>query len=126
MMSRARAYSDSFLHVLSRIPPELFSVDGIVGFLKVNEGCVVSSLLALPRVDLGEESRHVGGSGCAFLEALLVDPCLQQVWSQYRHFHHNSLLEDLRHDGPHYYRSDVFQLCQSIPFFFESGTSLPS
>ena len=34
-------------------PPELLPVDGIICLLKVNEGCIVPPLLALPRVDLG-------------------------------------------------------------------------
>ena len=33
--------------------PELLSVDGVICFLEVDEGCVVTSLLALTRVDLG-------------------------------------------------------------------------
>ena len=33
-------------------PPEFLSVDGVIGFLQVDEGCVVTSLLALTRVDL--------------------------------------------------------------------------
>ena len=33
--------------------PELLSVDGIIRLLEVDEGCKVSPLLALPRVDLG-------------------------------------------------------------------------
>ena len=32
--------------------PELLSVDGVIGFLQVNERRVVPSLLPLPRVDL--------------------------------------------------------------------------
>ena len=34
-------------------PPELLPVDGVVGLLEVDEGCIVPPLLALPRVDLG-------------------------------------------------------------------------
>ena len=34
-------------------PPELIPVDGIVSLLEVDEGCKVSPLLALTRVDLG-------------------------------------------------------------------------
>ena len=34
-------------------PPELLSVDGVIRLLEVDEGCVVSPLLALPRVNLG-------------------------------------------------------------------------
>jgi len=33
--------------------PELFSVDGVISLLEVNEGRVVAPLLALPGVDLG-------------------------------------------------------------------------
>ena len=36
--------------------PELLSVDGVIGFLQVNERSIVPSLLPLPRVDLREES----------------------------------------------------------------------
>ena len=34
-------------------PPELLPVDGVIRLLEVDEGCIVTSLLALPRVDLG-------------------------------------------------------------------------
>jgi len=34
-------------------PPELFSVNGVISLLEVNEGRVVAPLLALPGVDLG-------------------------------------------------------------------------
>jgi predicted metal-dependent enzyme (double-stranded beta helix superfamily) len=34
-------------------PPELLSVYGVIGLLKVDEGCIVPPLLALTRVDLG-------------------------------------------------------------------------
>ena len=34
-------------------PPELLPVDGVVGLLEVDKGCIVPPLLALPRVDLG-------------------------------------------------------------------------
>ena len=34
-------------------PPELLPVDGVICLLEVDEGCIVSPLLALPRVDLG-------------------------------------------------------------------------
>ena len=33
--------------------PELFSVDGVISLLEVDEGCVCAPLLALPGVDLG-------------------------------------------------------------------------
>ena len=36
-------------------PPELLSVDGVIRLLEVDEGCIVTSLLALTRVDLGQE-----------------------------------------------------------------------
>ena len=34
-------------------PPELLSVYGVVCLLEIDEGCKVSPLLALPRVNLG-------------------------------------------------------------------------
>ena len=34
-------------------PPELRPVDGVVSLLKVDEGCIVTPLLSLPRVNLG-------------------------------------------------------------------------
>ena len=35
--------------------PELFPVDGVVGLLEVDESRIAPPLLALPRVDLGQE-----------------------------------------------------------------------
>ena len=49
--------------------PELLPVDGVICLLEVDEGCIVPPLLALPRVDLSEESRYVGGRRGALLEA---------------------------------------------------------
>ena len=34
-------------------PPELLSVDGVIGLLEVDEGCISAPNLALPWVDLG-------------------------------------------------------------------------
>ena len=56
--------------------PELLAADGIVCLLEVNEGRLDPPFLALPRVDLRKESRHVSGSGGALFESCLVDPSL--------------------------------------------------
>ena len=34
-------------------PPELLPIDGVIGLLEVDEGCIVTPFLALTRVDLG-------------------------------------------------------------------------
>ena len=56
--------------------PELLSVDGVIGFLKVNECRVVPSLLPLPRVDLREKSGNVSSCRGALFKPGLVDPGL--------------------------------------------------
>ena len=56
--------------------PELLPVDGVVGLLEVNEGRIVPPLLALPRVDLGQEPGNMSRCGSVLLEARLVDPRL--------------------------------------------------
>ena len=40
-------------------PPQLLIDDGVIRLLEVDEGCIVSLLLALPRVDLGYEPRNM-------------------------------------------------------------------
>jgi len=89
--------------------PQFFSVDGVIGLLQVNEGCIVPSLLALPRMNLGEQPGYVGGGGGALLEAGLVDPSLQEVRGQCGHLRHDGLLEDLCQVRPHHNWSDVFK-----------------
>ena len=56
--------------------PQLLSVHRVIGLLQVNEGCELSSLLALPWVDLSEESGYVCSCGGALFEAGLVYPRL--------------------------------------------------
>jgi hypothetical protein len=56
--------------------PELLPVYGVVGLLEVDEGRVAPPLLALPRVDLGQELGDMGGCGGVLLEARLVNPRL--------------------------------------------------
>ena len=87
--------------------PELLPVHGVAGFLKVDEGRVVPPLLALPRVDMGQEPGHVGGSRGVLLEARLVDPRLEQVRGESSYFGHDGLLQDLGHVGPHHDGPDV-------------------
>jgi hypothetical protein len=36
-------------------PPEFLSIDRVIGLLEVDEGCIVPPLLALTRVDLGQQ-----------------------------------------------------------------------
>ena len=90
--------------------PELLSVDGVVGLLEVDEGRVVPPLLALPRVDLGQEPGNMGGRGGVLLEARLVDPRLEQVRGESSYLGHDGLLQDLGHVGPHHDGVDVLQL----------------
>ena len=90
--------------------PELLPVYRIVGLLKVDEGRVVPPLLALPRVDLGQEPGNMGGCGGVLLEACLVDPRLKQVWGQRSYLRHDSLLQYLGHVGPHHDWADILQL----------------
>ena len=91
-------------------PPELLSVDRVIGLLEVDEGRVVPPLLALPRVDLREEPRYVGGRLDALLEARLVDPGLKQVGGQSSNLRHDGLLQDLGNVGSHHDGPDVLQL----------------
>ena len=108
MMSRARVSSFSFLHLLRRLSTA-FSVDGVISLLQVDEGRVVPPLLALSRVNLGEQPGYVGGSGGALLEAGLIDPSLKEMRGQCGHLRHDGLLEDLCHVRPHHNWSDVLQ-----------------
>ena len=89
---------------------ELHSFDGDVGLLEIDEGRVVPSLLALPRVDLGQEPGNMSRCGGVLLEASLVDPRLEQVRGQRCHLGHDSLLQELGHVGPHHDGADVLQL----------------
>jgi hypothetical protein len=41
------------LALVEKDPPELLSVYGVIGLLKVDEGCISAPPLALPWVDLG-------------------------------------------------------------------------
>ena len=90
--------------------PELLPVHGVVGFLEVDEGRVAPPLLALPRVDLGQEPGNMGGRRGVLLEACLVDPCLEQVRGQHSYFRHYGLLQDLGSVRAHHDGSDVLQL----------------
>ena len=90
--------------------PELLPVDGVIGLLEVNEGRVVPPLLALPRVDLGQEPGNMSGGGGVLLEARLVDPRLKQVRGESSYLGHDSLLQYLGHVGPHHDRPDVLEL----------------
>ena len=80
---------------LSQDTPELLSIDGVVGLLEVNEGRVVPPLLALTRVDLGQEPGNMSRCGGVLLEACLIDPRLKQVRGQRSYFRHYGLLQDL-------------------------------
>ena len=90
--------------------PELLPVDGVVGLLEVNEGRIIPPLLALPRVNLGQESGDMSGCRGVLLEARLVDPRLEQVRGQRRHLGHDGLLQDLGHVGSDHDGADVLQL----------------
>ena len=57
-------------------PPQFLSADSVISLLQINEGCELSSLLALPWVDLSEESGYVCSCGGALFEACLVYPRL--------------------------------------------------
>ena len=57
--------------------PELLPIDGVVDLLEVDEGRVVPPLLALPRVDLGQEPGDKGGCRGVLLEARLINPRLK-------------------------------------------------
>ena len=83
------------LESFSKDTPELLPVDGVVGLLEVNEGRVVPPLLALPRVDLGQEPGNMSRCGGVLLEACLIDPRLKQVRGQPSYFRHYGLLQDL-------------------------------
>ena len=80
---------------LSQGTPELLPIDRVVGLLEVDEGCVVPPLLALPRVDLGQEPGNMSRCGGVLLKARLIDPRLKQVRGQRSYFRHYGLLQDL-------------------------------
>ena len=91
-------------------PPELLSVDGVVGLLEVDEGGVVPLLPTLSGVDLSEELGYVGGRGGALLEARLVHLGVQEVGGQRGDLGHDGLLHDFGQVGPHHDWSDNLQL----------------
>ena len=99
---------------LSEDAPELLPVDGVVGLLEVDEGRIISPLLALPRVDLGQEPGNMSRCGGVLLEARLVDPRLEHVRGQRSFFGHDGLHQDLGHVGPHHDMADFLQLSQIL------------
>ena len=105
--------------------PELLSIDGVVGLLEVDEGRVVPPLLALPRVNLGQDPGDMSGCRGVLLEARLVDPRLEQVRGQRRHLGHDGLLQDLGHVGPHHDGADVLELRLVLALVLGQGHQPP-
>ena len=75
-----------------------------------HKGSIISPILALSGVNIGEELTYVRYCWGALLEVIQIDLSLEQVQGCWSHLGHDRVLQDLSYIWPNLNRSDIFQL----------------